>query len=110
MNSYLERLWRRISLWWQRSYELKLKSDTPEEIDPYVVYLVGNENKQWAAVFKCPCGCGDAVWLNLLTAPDRPTWHITKHLIGHFSIYPSVRREVGCRSHFFIRRGRVLWS
>ncbi|WP_236819161.1 DUF6527 family protein [Alicyclobacillus ferrooxydans] len=56
----------------------------------------------------CPCGCGEVLHMSL--HPDgRPRWELTRHPDGTVSLSPSVWRKVGCRSHFFLERGRVRW-
>jgi hypothetical protein len=72
------------------------------------VYLVGEGEHLWQAVFKCPCGCEDDVQLSLMPE-GRPRWHATVHENETVSLWPSVSRTVGCRSHFFVRHGRIDW-
>jgi len=72
-----------------------------------VLYLVG-EQEPWAAVFLCPCGCQKPVWLNLL-AGHHPKWSVTVSTKGVPTVSPSINRQVGCQSHFFLRAGRVVW-
>ena len=110
MLSYLKRLWRKLIYWSKPDYTLEEVIDAPDAVRADMVYLIGSHRTKWSAVFACPCGCGDAVWLNLLAAEDRPSWRVTKHRLGSFSIDPSIWRQVGCRSHFYVHRGRVLWT
>lgn len=82
--------------------------DVPEHPRAGVAYLIGEAGHLWFVAFRCPCGCGEIVQLNLL--PDaRPRWSVERHPDGTVSIMPSVWRVAGCRSHFFLRRGRVEW-
>lgn len=76
---------------------------------PRTVYLLGEGDSVWAATFECPCGCRASVWLNLLRDKNRPRWEIIRHRAGGFSIAPSVWRVNGCRSHFILRRSRIVW-
>jgi hypothetical protein len=76
-------------------------------MDPRIVYVVG-ETEPWAVVFVCPCGCQQLVWLNLMEG-HRPRWRIHISHRGVPTITPSVNRQVGCKSHFFLRSGRVIW-
>lgn len=60
-----------------------------------------------ALVLACPDGCGDTLTVNL----DRkagPAWRLYRRDRG-ISVFPSVWRESGCRSHFVIWHGRILW-
>lgn len=55
----------------------------------------------------CPDGCGEMLTINL----DRragPAWRL--YLEGQLlSLYPSVWRNTGCRSHFIVWRSRIYW-
>ena len=91
-----------------RPLKTAVVEDLPEKPLPSTVYLVGEGEYLWSVAFVCPCGCGELVQLNLL--PDaRPRWSAERHPDGTVSVSPSVWRVAGCRSHFFLRRGRVEW-
>jgi hypothetical protein len=47
--------------------------------------------------------------MNLLT-DERPCWQVTRHQDGTATLHPSVWRQKGCYSHFWLRRGRIHWS
>jgi hypothetical protein len=56
----------------------------------------------------CPCGCGETLHMSLL--PDsHPKWKLLRHDDGTVSLHPSVWRTKGCRSHFFLRNGMIVW-
>ena len=57
----------------------------------------------------CPCGCGETLYMNL-QRDRRPCWRFTVDRRGTATLHPSVWRQVGCRSHFFLRRGVVQWA
>jgi hypothetical protein len=54
----------------------------------------------------CACGCG----LRVVTPIKPPKWHLTYD--GEtVSLWPSVGRwQLPCRSHYVIRKNRVVWS
>lgn len=83
--------------------------DEPDVLDSSALYLLGVNQKPWAAVFQCPCGCRSDIRLNLLSE-GRPRWQAHQHWDSTVSLLPSVAREVGCRSHFWIRKGLVIWA
>jgi hypothetical protein len=56
----------------------------------------------------CPCGCKEVINLNLLKTV-RPRWSVKEHPDRTVTLTPSVWRQKGCRSHFFLRRGRIEW-
>lgn len=58
-------------------------------------------------VVACPDGCGEMLTINL----DRrsgPAWRFYQDSAA-ISLYPSVWRTTGCKSHFIVWRSRVYW-
>lgn len=102
--------WFRLILDPRRTYGHTFVEDPPDELSDAVVYLVGDDpTTLWSAQFKCPCACGETIALSLIPRDD-PSWKATVTRQGKITLYPSVWRIKGCRSHFFIRDGRVLWA
>lgn len=89
-------------------YVAELVDEQPDALEPGRCYLVGEGQSHLVAAFVCPCGCGAIVVLNLLEGL-RPRWRAVVHEDNTVSFTPSVARHVGCRSHFFVRRGLVEW-
>jgi hypothetical protein len=82
--------------------------ETPEPAKRNALYIYSSSGHQWGAALVCPCGCENLIELNLL--PDAsPCWKATQHLDSSISLFPSVWRKVGCRSHFWIKQGLVKW-
>jgi len=99
------------SRWFKRKpslYRYALVDEIPESLKASTVYLCGEGEHLWAAAMICPCGCDEVIQLNLLRQA-RPRWSAQQHQDGTVSLMPSVWRQKGCRSHFFIRHGRVNW-
>ncbi|MGE5562807.1 MAG: DUF6527 family protein [Bacillota bacterium] len=82
--------------------------DKPESHRDGVLYLIGEGNEYWAAQMRCPCGCGDVIDLNLMES-IRPRWTVSEEWDGSITLHPSIWRNRGCRSHFFVRSGQVQW-
>lgn len=59
-------------------------------------------------LFRCPCGCGDEVPVNLDSRAGK-AWRL---FIGaadeKLSLFPSVWRDTGCKSHFVIWNNNIL--
>jgi len=66
------------------------------------------QNKPHWALFRCPCGCHHVISLSLQKV-HKPSWHVYKSPAGRPTVYPSVWQVKGCRSHFWIKDGRVYW-
>ncbi|WP_433995110.1 DUF6527 family protein [Afipia massiliensis] len=60
-------------------------------------------------MFRCPCGCGDMISLPM-QPPHNPRWRLSLSAAGRATLSPSVWRNKGCMSHFWIRDGRVYWT
>lgn len=83
--------------------------DIPDQPRPRRVYLVGEPDAPWAVAFLCPCDCGELVRLSLLRDDD-PSWVASGVAGDKASIHPSIWRIRGCKSHFFITEGAVVWA
>ena len=90
------------------SLKTRVFADLPDALDSQVIYLVGEDGYYLQAALLCPCRCGSRVILNLVP-PSRPLWRIRCHGDGSVTASPSVWRNTGCYSHFWIRRGKILW-
>ena len=106
----------KITKWFNNQYhfysspkfKFELVEDLPELIPENKVLVVAEGNQPDTLAFKCPCGCNSNILLNLLQdAKPRWKYRITKR--GNISISPSIWRKVGCKSHFFVRDGRIDW-
>lgn len=109
IREYLSRLLRRIFVRWRHRFLIERSIEEPEQIEPFKVYVIGEEGYEWTAVFVCPCGCGHVIRLNLLEGDSRPTWRVSHDPRKFVTVHPSVWRHVGCESHFIIRDGLVRW-
>jgi hypothetical protein len=83
--------------------------DDPLQAAPRTVYLIGDGDAPWAAAMRCPCGCGAIIRLSLIPL-DSPSWSVEIYADGVVTLRPSVWRTKGCRSHFVLWRGRVIWA
>jgi len=58
-------------------------------------------------VLGCPDGCGATLTINL-DERTGPAWRLYQGRDG-VSVYPSVWRDNGCRSHFIIWHSQIYW-
>lgn len=79
-----------------------------EEVAAGEFYVVGRDgNPRWV-MFQCPCKCGEVITLSLQKI-HRPHWALDCSTKNMPTLHPSVWRNAGCRSHFWIRDGKILW-
>lgn len=81
--------------------------EPPDKIARRRLIRMIDENQPWAVVMMCPCGCGEVIELSLSPA-SKTHWKLTLEG-GRPTLHPSVWRNIGCQSHFWVRRGRVHW-
>ena len=101
----LHRKWYRFRY---RKLSMNVVDDIPDQIAPGTLYLIGEDNDYWAVSMRCPCGCGDTITLNLIG--PHPVWKIKTKQRGKLSLYPSVHRLTGCRSHYWVRNNALIWA
>ena len=89
---------------WQSEYVEEL----PDDPQKGIVYLVKEGEQVWLAVLRCPCGCNSVIQLCCIRK-SRPSWRYQINSDGGVSLHPSVWRTTGCKSHFFIRDGKIRW-
>jgi hypothetical protein len=58
-------------------------------------------------LLSCPCGCGEHLPINL-DSRSGPAWRIYRNKRKGISLFPSVWRESGCRSHFIIWNDKIM--
>ena len=75
----------------------------PAVLEPRILYVAEEFD---IAMHLCPCGCGSKV-----KTPMGPTeWSIEETPEGP-TVFPSIGNwQQACKSHYFIRRGQVVWS
>jgi hypothetical protein len=87
-----------------------VEGDTlPAKMPMRALVLAKDGQEDWCVGFKCPCGCGRTIEL-LLIEEAVPRWDYKLDQHGLPSLHPSVWLKNGCKSHFWIRHGRVHWA
>lgn len=92
----------------QHEYKFDFVEEIPLIEKNNIIYIVGVENQPWLLAFKCPCGCQSLIQLNLLKE-SYPCWNFRIYKKNKISIAPSIRRTIGCRSHFIVNKSKIDW-
>ena len=104
MKSLVER---KIIAFLSPRLQVEYANEDPDIVLPRKLYIIGDYGFYWRAILKCPCGCGDILYLNL-DGRTFPSWnYFCEHNIP--TMYPSVNRQIGCMAHFFLIKGKILW-
>lgn len=98
----------RINIFMHKISKLVICKEFPQIADENTLYITSEENELCYVLLKCPCGCGVNIDLSLIKGL-KPRWTVEPHINGTVSITPSIWRKVGCRSHFFYKRGKIVW-
>lgn len=86
-----------------------LQGDTlPEKFPRRDILLLRDGGEDWCVGLRCPCGCGQRIELPLIQEAD-PRWKLRVETDGTPTLSPSVWLQDGCRSHFYVRCGKVQW-
>lgn len=78
------------------------------DISLKTVVVVGHRDLPKWALMRCPCGCGEMLTLSLMRK-IKPYWQCETDTWGRVTLIPSVWKIDGCRSHFFLKKGKVVW-
>jgi len=90
-----------------QSYTIQRVPEIPDRLKARTMYLLGAPDP-WSAALLCPCGCHETIHVSLL-ANDSPSWSLRINSKNEPTLEPSIWRRHGCKSHFFIRNGRIAW-
>ena len=88
--------------------KIEFVEDLPLNMRPETYYILQDGLEPELLGFKCPCGCGSDILLNLLRDAS-PSWSHSINENQQIEVYPSVWRKNGCRSHFFVTNGEIKW-
>lgn len=108
---------KRKPLWWRRMMaamaprrSLKIvQGDTlPAKLPRWNLVLARDGADDWAVGLRCPCGCGQRLEMMLLSEV-KSRWDVFIDRRGHVSLHPSVWLREGCKSHFWVRSGKIIW-
>lgn len=104
-------------LWWRRfvaaltprrSLVIVEGDMLPKRLPFWNLVKACDDGEDWSVGLRCPCGCGHRLEMMLLKEV-KPRWDISVDLKGHVSLHPSVWLREGCKSHFWVRGGKVIW-
>lgn len=86
-----------------------VKGDTlPSKMPFRNLVLARDDGEDWSVGMRCPCGCERAIEL-LVIHEARPRWDLKVDANGLPSLSPSVWLTTGCKSHFWLKDGKVIW-
>lgn len=103
MKNWIKNFYRNL---FRKKYNFTFSDDIPVEFEDHTIYII-DKNHAWAMSFKCPCGCASHVHLNLLHNAN-PKWTY-KIVNSKLTVFPSIDRIRGCKSHFWIRKSKIYW-
>jgi hypothetical protein len=104
-------------LWWRqflarfsprRALTIIESDSLPERLPRRNIVLAREDGEDWCVGLRCPCGCGERLEMMMLENVT-PRWDIVLDGKGRASLRPSVWRRVGCRSHFWVKDGKIIW-
>lgn len=73
------------------------------------LFVVGGKKYSKWVFMKCPCGCGEVLTLSLMKN-HTPSWTLKVDKFSRATLSPSIWKQDGCKSHFWIRKGKLEWA
>ncbi|MBX3303009.1 MAG: hypothetical protein KF899_01230 [Parvibaculum sp.] len=107
----------RKPLWWRRLIVrltprrslIVVEGDMlPKRLPFWSLVMARDDCEDWSVGLRCPCGCGQRLEMMLLKGV-KPRWDISVDPKGHVSLHPSVWLREGCKSHFWVKGGKIVW-
>ncbi len=80
----------------------------PKRLPIWNLMMARDGKEDWSVGMRCPCGCGQRLEMMLLKEV-KPRWDIAVDSRGRVSLSPSVWLREGCKSHFWVRSGKIVW-
>lgn len=110
ISTKIARWWRNAWAWLGPRRRLRvIEGDSlPSRMPQRDLILARDDGEDWCVGMRCPCGCGHVIEL-LVVAEAKPRWDIVVDAKSRPTLSPSVWLQTGCRSHFWLRNGRVHW-
>lgn len=112
MNIFAWKIWNKVLQYFKYIDYTTIWTDfqpTLRDIPNKTVVIVGNKSvKKWA-IMKCPCGCNEVLTLSLMKSYT-PNWSIEVDKRNRITFSPSIWKSDGCRSHFFLEKGKLVWA
>ena len=108
---------KRRSLWWRRmraalaprrSLKIVQGDILPEKLPHWNLVVARDGDEDWSVGLWCPCGCGQRLEMMLLKEV-KPRWDLSVDRRGRVSLHPSAWPREGCKSHFWVRSGKIIW-
>ena len=95
----------------RRQYKTKWVEDIPENIEKNTIYIVGGRKYPFWAAVTCPKKRCKKV-IHLEVSPDlEKRWRFREHRDGTLTLNPSIYvTKYPCKCHYWIKKGRVVWS
>jgi hypothetical protein len=103
-------MWLRLTEWWTPPRKvIEVQGELPpSKLPSRDLLLLREGGEAWSVLMRCPCGCGQPVELPLI-CEARPRWSLRVDQERHPTLAPSVWRQEGCRAHYFVKGGKVVW-
>ncbi|WP_342636246.1 DUF6527 family protein [Pseudomonas sp. OTU750018] len=80
----------------------------PHDMPMRSIVLARDGTEDWCVGLRCPCGCGRTIEL-LVIKEAKPRWDYSIDKDGLPSLMPSIWLKSGCKSHFWLKKGRIHW-
>jgi len=105
---FLRRIFKSLYNLWDKPYSIQLVEDPVDNAKKKTLYIIGSAEEPFQVELLCPCGCKDKIVLPV-NYSTKPRWTLSITNRNLPSLSPSVWRSKGCKSHFFLKQGKIDW-
>jgi len=109
VRKFFQWIARPLSKLWDKPYSIQYHEDPIDNPKEKILYVIGSSNEPWQVEMRCPCGCGEKIVLPV-NEETTPCWSLQIVDRNIPTLHPSIWRSKNCRSHFFLRNGKVIWA
>lgn len=107
--SSVRSLWRSWRHWRTGQWQLIYVEDPPDIVKKGCLSVVGTKADPYQVVMGCPCGCSSPIFLDLVPSKTGQHWKLSEDSKGAATLSPSIWRTDECKSHFWLRKSRIVW-
>ncbi len=108
IKNFFKWIFHPLTRFWDDTYSILYVEDPIDKPKKKILYVIGATDELWQVELICPCGCNEKIVLPVNDSTS-PRWGLKVANKSLPTLHPSVWRSKGCKSHFFLRNGKIIW-
>jgi len=108
IKNFFRWLFKPLPSFWDKPYSIQYVENPVDNPKKKILYVIGTVDDPWQVELACPCGCENKIVLPLNDS-TKPRWLLKISDNKTPTLSPSILRSKGCKSHFFLKQGKIDW-